>query len=181
MPLAFHSLSHGTVAFGFFNIDVDMLLLKRRFFFAHGFCRAVVDLGQSDHSTIPGWRIDDPADVGNLHGAIAGQDLTGFIGATYARWPFPEAPEDFRQDPEGHRNREAAREMIAGFGAEGEIDVVRDDEGRVTIGGIVFDRQGFAALVAYVDRGGYPRWRDDVRPGYVLDMMESDAARTLVG
>jgi hypothetical protein len=27
MPLAFESLSHGTIAFGFFNIDSDMLLL----------------------------------------------------------------------------------------------------------------------------------------------------------
>jgi hypothetical protein len=26
MPLAFESLSHGTIAFGFFNIESDMLL-----------------------------------------------------------------------------------------------------------------------------------------------------------
>ena len=34
MPLAFESLSHGTVPFGFFNIDSDTLLLDRYFFFA---------------------------------------------------------------------------------------------------------------------------------------------------
>jgi len=28
MPLAFESLSHGTIAFGFFNIESDMLLLE---------------------------------------------------------------------------------------------------------------------------------------------------------
>jgi hypothetical protein len=180
LPLAFPSPSHGTVAFGFFNIDVDMLLLERHFFFAHDFCRAAIEVGGGDRSSIPGWRIDDPAHVGNLHGAIAGQDLTGFIGATYARWPFPEAPEDFKQDPDGHRNRDAAREMIAGFGVEQDIDLVCDERGRVTISGIDFDRRGFAALVAYVERGGYPRWRDEVRPGYVLDMMESDAVGSLL-
>jgi hypothetical protein len=31
MPLAFQSLSHGTITFGFFNIESDMLLLDRYF------------------------------------------------------------------------------------------------------------------------------------------------------
>lgn len=31
MPLAFDTLSHGTIAFGFFNIDSDMLLLEQYF------------------------------------------------------------------------------------------------------------------------------------------------------
>jgi hypothetical protein len=31
MPLAFESLNHGTIAFGFFNIDSDMLLLEKYF------------------------------------------------------------------------------------------------------------------------------------------------------
>ena len=30
-----------------------------------------------------------------------------------------------------------------------------------------------AKLVAYVDRGGYPRWRDELRPPYVSEMVES--------
>lgn len=33
MPLSFESRSHGPVAFGFFNIESDMLLLERTFFF----------------------------------------------------------------------------------------------------------------------------------------------------
>jgi hypothetical protein len=181
LPLAFPSLSHGTVAFSFYNIDVDMLLLDRLFFFAHDFCRSVVELGSGGRPSIPGWRTRVPEDIGNLHGAIAGSDLSGFIGATYARWPFPEAPEDFKQDPGGHVNRDAAREMIQGLGVEEAIGLVRDAQGRVTIGEYAFDRQGFAALIAYVDRGGYPRWRDEVRPGYVIDMMESDAVGKLLG
>ena len=38
MPLAFESLSHRTIAFGFFNIESDMLLLDRYFLFAEDFC-----------------------------------------------------------------------------------------------------------------------------------------------
>jgi len=181
LPLAFPSLSHGTVAFGFFNIDVDMLLLDRLFFFAHDFCLSVVELGAGGRPSIPGWHIPDQEDIGNLHGAIAGADLSGFIGATYERWPFPEAPEDFKQDPGGHVNRAAAREMILGFGAEKTIDLVRDGRtGRVTLDEYAFDRPEFAALLAYVDRGGYPRWLDEVRPHYVLDMMEADAVRSIL-
>jgi hypothetical protein len=37
MPLAFESLSHGAIAFGFFNIETDFLLLERYFFFADSF------------------------------------------------------------------------------------------------------------------------------------------------
>jgi len=37
MPLAFESLSHGTIAFGFFNIASDMLLLEHYFLFATDF------------------------------------------------------------------------------------------------------------------------------------------------
>ena len=38
MPIAFNSLSHGKVAFGFFNIESDMLLLEHDFFFSTVFC-----------------------------------------------------------------------------------------------------------------------------------------------
>ncbi len=46
MPLAFQSLSHGQIAFGFFNIETDMLLLDIHFFFADDFCRAVRELAE---------------------------------------------------------------------------------------------------------------------------------------
>jgi len=38
MPLAFDSSSHGKIAFGFFNIETDMLLLENYFIFATQFC-----------------------------------------------------------------------------------------------------------------------------------------------
>jgi hypothetical protein len=31
----------------------------------------------------------------------------------------------------------------------------------------------FHELIRYVDQGGYPRWKDEIRPGYVVQMKES--------
>ena len=178
MPLAFTSRSHGTVAFGFFNITTDMLLLQRWFFFADQFCaaaRALAAGGEGSETQLACWRIDDPADVGDLHGAIAGQVLSGFIGATYERWPFPAMPQDFKQDPDGDQTREEARSLIQPLSRE-QVLAVSWTEGTVQIGDMTFDLPDFAQLVGYVDRGGYPRWRDQRRPGYVVEMMEALSA-----
>ena len=48
----------------------------------------------------------NPGDVGDLMGAIHGIRLVGFIGDTYKRFPFPAARADFKQNPDGYRNRE---------------------------------------------------------------------------
>jgi hypothetical protein len=170
MPLAFPSLSHGTVAFGFFNIETHMLLLEQLFFFADTFCEAAVTIAGAERASLPGWRIE-PARVGNLHGAIAGVDLSGFIGATYRLFPFPARPEDFRQAPDGHRNAAVIEELIGGFGTPETIALLREPDA-VRVGELGFSRTGFTALLDYVVRGGYPRWRDDLRPAYVQRMVE---------
>jgi hypothetical protein len=177
MPLGFESVSHGTIAFGFFHIRIDMLLLERLFFFADRFCRAVAELAKRGAGTelcMDGWRIDHPARIGNLHGAIRGTDLSGFLGAAYRKHPFPACPEEFKQDPDGWQHKEWAAGLIADYGSPESIQL-RSDPGAqgVSIGGYVFDRKGFDSLVAYVDRGGYPRWKDEVRPLYVREMMET--------
>ena len=178
MPLAFESLSHGTVAFGFFQIESDMLLLEDLFFFADRFCAAVVELarapaGAAAEARIEGWRIADPASIGNLHGAIAGVDLSGFIGATYRAWPFPAKPEDFKQNPEGFRTQGRVRAMIEPFGKPEEIPLRRDPrEGTFSVAEYGFDEPGFRGLIEYVDRGGYPRWKGEIRPACVKAMTE---------
>lgn len=174
MPLAFRSLSHGTVAFGFFNIHTDMLLLGELFFFASDFSRAVAALCTRPRAELEGYRIREPSRIGDLGAAIAGQDLSGFIGATYRLWPFPADPEGFRQQPEGHENRDEVEELVRGFGT-GERLALERGTGSSTfhVGEYRFDARGFASLVAYVERGGYPRWRDGTRPGYVIDMIEA--------
>ena len=186
MPLAFQSSSHGRVAFGFFNIETDMLLLEQRLFFADAFCAAVVELAravQADSSAqspcsieVEGWTIDSPQRLGNLHGAIAGVDLSGFIGASYARYPFPSRPEDFKQSPRGNRTQDVLREMVAQYAVERPIRFEsRVATTTVSIDEILFSESVFAELVAYVERGGYPQYRDGRRPSYV-DQMSAELA-----
>ena len=173
MPLPFPSLSHGTIAFGFFNIEIDMLLLQQLFFFADRFCSVVVDLhrGTGSELTLPGWRIHDPAAVGNVNLAIRGVDLAGFIGETYRQFPFPLRPEGFKQKPDGHRNRAWAEAAIRRCGEPEELRVRVDAAtGTIAVAEYGFDPGAFADLVDYVDRGGYPRWEREARPDYVEAM-----------
>lgn len=192
MPLAFASLNRGTIAFGFFNIETQLLLLDRLYFFAEDFCQAVRLLAAAEdtgarggeragyvEADVDGWRIEELAAVGDLHGAIAGVNLSGFIGATYARCPFPAAPEDFKQSPEGQLGRDEIGRLIRPFGDAARITFARDlREGMVRIGPrattepYVFSEAGFARLVGYVERGGHPRWKDERRPAYVLEMIQ---------
>lgn len=172
MPLAFESRSHGTIAFGFFHIETDMLLLEDLFFFADSFCDAVPRLlTEVGSARIDGWRIADRAQVGNLHGAIGGVDHSGFIGALYRQRPFPEAPEDFKQDPDGYREQAWAAAEIAPFGQPLRIELTRDERGAVSIRAFEFTAEQFQQLVGYVVRGGYPRWRDDAPPSYVNELL----------
>lgn len=173
MPLAFTSLSHGTVPFGFFNIKTDMLLLSQRFFFADQFCAAVEALarsGDGGSAQLPGWSIDSPEQLGDLHGAIAGQVLTGFIGATYKRWPFPALPGDFKQDPHGQLTQAETEAMILPFARDEPLTLGWQGQ-VISVGDMDFDLPGLGELVLYVDRGGYPRWQDERRPAYVARMM----------
>lgn len=175
MPLAFTSLSHGRIAFGFFNIESDMLLLDRIFFFAADFCRGVVELARAPilrETTWPGTAVALPEDVGDLMGAIHGVRFTGFIGAVYRRFPFPPRPEGFKQNPEGWRTRAVMEELIAPFGRRIDVAAVPDADGAgIAIGGYRFSRAVFHQLLDYVRRGGYPRWRDEAPPAEVEEML----------
>ena len=46
MPLAFRSISHGILPFGFFNIESDLLLLDHYFLFASNFCKNVAHIAE---------------------------------------------------------------------------------------------------------------------------------------
>ena len=179
MPLAFDSLSHGKIAFGFFNIETDLLLLNRYFFFASDFCRLLVEAAGPLHEgksewVLSGYRLEEER-IGNLMGAIHGFDFRGFIGEVYRFYPFPQEPEDFKQNPEGYPDpidhgagagkiRFEARTSPSGFPRGKEVSISET---------IVSDPENFQELLLYVWRGGYPRWRDDRRPDYVETMKES--------
>jgi len=177
MPLTFETVDRGPVAFGFFNIESDMLLLEQCFFFAGLFCAEVAEAARGEDARRTTWSvqvIDRPEDIGDLMGAIRGERLVGFLGETYRRYPFPARDEDFRQQPEGHRTRAEFREMIAPFAEGREIPFELDpDAEEVRIGDHRFTRTGFGELVAYVWRGGWPRWRDGIRPDDVLAMRDA--------
>ena len=175
MPLLFESVSHGQLAFGFFNIETDMLLLNDYFFFASDFCRHVTDLAQQlpDKPYRAAWSVHVmPQDaIGNLHGAIAGAHLSGFIGEVYRLFPFPKEPVAFKQNPEGHSTREQIETLAATFIPAQRIPVMVNPNGEfIAVGNYAFNRPQFHALLRYVWVGGYPRWKNNVRPAYVVDM-----------
>lgn len=122
MPLGFPSLSHGTVAFGFFNIETDLLLLDRYFLFADLFCVHISRLaGTAGEAVEEEWdvhRISDRARIGDLMGAIHGVRYLGFIGEVYRRFPFPKDEAEFKQRPEGWRNRPVVEGILPSY-AEG--------------------------------------------------------------
>jgi len=178
MPLAFESLSHGTIAFGFFNIESDMLLLDRYFLFADDFCSYIGNIVENagERSYHARWHvqlIEAAEDIGDLMGAIHGVRFTGFIGELYRRFPFPQKAENFKQNPEGFQTQSLVSGIIANYGRSREIKVaVSPKISEIEIGVYRFNRVQFQELIKYVWRGGYPRWKDEIRPDYVLTMRD---------
>ena len=176
MPLSFDTLSHGTIAFGFFNIESDMLLCDRYFFFADDFCANIVDMVENagDQSYQASWNVQtftNAEEIGDLMGAIHGVRFTGFIGELYRRFPFPQQPEEFKQNPEGAQTQVLVTEIISKYALSKEIKVAVDNEKMETvIGPYCFNRTQFQELLKYVWRGGYPRWKNEIRPEYVTEM-----------
>ncbi len=177
MPLAFNSISHGQVAFGFFNIESDMLLLEQYFMFAGEFCNQIIKLARGHENLYCTfwrvWEITPREKIGDLMGAIHGVKFEGFIGEVYKRFPFPPDPQGFKQKPEGFKTRPIMEEMVERWGRALPIPFsVSPESGQVWIGEYRFSKQYFQELIRYVWEGGYPKWKDGVRPDYVLSMAE---------
>jgi hypothetical protein len=180
MPLAFQSLSHGEISFGFFNIESDMLLLNQHFFFASDFCGNISKLASSGPN--PNEIVETEWDVyslrlhdmGNLMGAIEGIDLRGFIGETYRLFPFPKETGAFKQNPEGYKTKDIIENIARTYTGPLRIPVMIEASGnKAAIGEYIFNKHWFHELLRYVWMGGYPRWKDGIRPQYVLDMKET--------
>ena len=177
MPLQFESINHGLIAFGFFNIESDMLLLENNFIFASDFCRNIVELSQK--ATEKGldtdwtvWQIETRADMGDFMGAMNGFRYTGFFGELYTKYPFPKLRIDFKQKPDGWKTQTDVKQIIDKYGKLKSIHI-HVDEGfeRIDIGNYAFTKTVFVELIRYVWQGGFPQWKDGVRPGYVADMI----------
>lgn len=178
MPLAFQSISHGEIAFGFFNIETDMLLLNNYFFFASDFCHNISSWASRPSSLSVSFYLDayilSYKDTGNLMGAIHGFDLKGFIGETYKLFPFPEDVNLFKQNPEGYKTREQIEGLIEQYANLTKIKVIEDRyNDTVMIGEYLFSKEVFHQLLNYVWLGGYPGWKGGIRPQYVIEMKDA--------
>lgn len=179
MPLLFQSLSHGEIPFGFFNIETDMILLNNYFFFAGDMADNVIrlaedDSGMSQEEQIWSVYILHEGQIGNLMGAISGVVFQGFIGEVYTNFPFPHEPEKFKQNPEGYKARDLIEGIVNHYVGLSTIKVTVDRSAKtVKIGEYHFSKPGFHALLGYLWMGGYPRWKDSVRPSYILKMREA--------
>lgn len=178
MPLAFDTLNRGTVAFGFFNIDVDMVLLDHYFFFADTFCALVSGLAKAQivdgyQDQFDAYVIEEDEAIGDLMGAIHGTHYQGLIGDVYRLFPFPVLPEEFKQKPDGYINRPVVEAIVRGYATvQGLPFLYEPQASRITIGDYQFSEDGFAQLIRYVWYGGAPRWRASERPSYVTDMIK---------
>jgi hypothetical protein len=178
MPLEFDSLNHGRIAFGFFNIETDMILLEHYFLFAQDFCGQISKYAQSPVNEIyaSSWDIyliENNLNMGNLMGAIHGIDLRGFMGEVYKLFPFPEEREKFKQNPDGFKTRSLIEQLIQKYGRKITLQfVIRPKDDQIGMGDYLFNRTSFQKLVQYIWLGGFPRWKDGIRPDYALLMKE---------
>lgn len=179
VPLLFKSSSHGEIPFGFFNIETDMMLLNNYFFFASDFTRHIIEM--ANHASGEPFKTNWHAyvlkenDIGNLMAAISGVYLSGFIGAVYEHFPFPHEPDKFKQNPEGFKNRELIDGIIRRYVSSTKIQV-RATDTEIKIGEYLFEKTVFHELLSYVWAGGYPRWKDEIKPDYVIKMKEAGEA-----
>jgi hypothetical protein len=177
MPLSFRSRSHGNVAFGFFNIESDMLLLEQYFLFAADFCASISKMAQNAgnqvyEETWEVYEIAEKANIGDLRAAIQGAHSEGFIGEVYRRFPFPKDPAEFKQKPHGFSNSALMQALIKPYAQVATIQCKIDEHKHVIIGPYEFRTSSFHELIRYVWQGGYPRWENGVRPHYVIRMRD---------
>jgi hypothetical protein len=113
-------------------------------------------------------------EIGDLMGAIHGVRHTGFIGDVYKLFPFPQKQADFKQKPEGFQNRPEVKAILERYAGRVKISFRADiGHGTVSVGEYLFTKEVFCHLIEYVWLGGYPRWREGIRPAYVMEMKRS--------
>ena len=180
MPLEFESLSHGKIAFGFFNIETDMILLNQYFLSAEDFCQYIAEASQKNEpifkTSWDAYSFQNRGDIGNLMGAIHGSDYRGFIGEVYKLFPFPKHRDDFKQKSEGFKNRSLIKSIIQKYVSKVSIIFEIDQKSeQIAIGEYLFNKNSFHQLIQYVLMGGFPRWKDEIRPDYVFSMARTIA------
>jgi len=147
MPLQFESISHGPIAFGFFNIETDIILLNQVFLFVNDFCSHLIECSESEAEHHEArWEV-------------------------YQRFPFPAPREVFKQNLEGFGNRALIEKMVQKYSRQTSISFLADQRNeRISIGQYIFSKSASYQLVNCIWVGGFPRWKDEIRPEYVVAM-----------
>jgi len=174
MPISFSSKSHGQIPIGFFNIETDMLLMDRYFFFSSDFCEWMIEwAGAEDFNRDEKivYVIKKREMIGNLSGAIYGFEFTGFIGAVYKLFPFPKDLSGFKQKPYGTQNRHVVEETIQPFAVKLDIPIIFHRESlTIAFGDYTFSTNVFQEIIRYIELGGMPGWQNGRPPDYVTEM-----------
>ena len=64
--------------------------------------------------------------------------------------------------------------IIKKFGKKQKVKInISENDKTITIGEYKFNSEQFHEVIAYIWRGGMPQWKNEVRPGYVNDMMKA--------
>ncbi len=175
MPISFDTDSHGTIAVGFFNIETDMLLMDRYFFFATDFCEWVIQWAADPNcreDERPVYSILNPDKIGNLAGAIYGYEYSGFIGEVYRCFPFPQTQAEFKQKTYGRQNQRTIEPIIKSHASLMKIALIFSEADlTIRIGDYVFQRAVFQEIIRYVESGGMPGWLAGKVPDYVTEMV----------
>ena len=175
MPISFSSISHGQIPIGFFNIETDMLLMDRYFFFSTDFCEWIIEWANAENLNCDEkmvYAIQQREMIGNLSDAIYGYEFTGFIGEVYKLFPFPENRSGFKRKPYGTQNRKAAERAIQPFAVQLKIPIVFHQESlTIDFGDYTFSADVFQEIIGYIEVGGMPGWLNGRQPDYVTEMM----------
>jgi len=175
MPISFTSIGHGQIPIGFFNIETDMLLMDRYFFFSTDFCKWIIEWADAEdfsRDTKMVYVIQQREMIGSLSGAIYGYEFTGFIGEVYKRFPFPQNPWGFKQKAYGTVNRQAVERSIQPFAVQLKIPIVFHQENlTIDFGDYTLSADVFQKIIEYIVAGGMPGWLDGQAPDYVTKMM----------
>jgi hypothetical protein len=157
-----------------------MILLNQYFLSAEDFCQYIAEASQKNEPILKtSWEVysfQNRGDIGNLMGAIHGSDYRGFIGEVYKLFPFPKHRDDFKQKSEGFKNRSLIKSIIQKYVSKVSITFEIDQKSeQIAIGEYLFNKNSFHQLIQYVLMGGFPRWKDEIRPDYVFSMARTIA------
>ena len=106
MPLGFNTLNYGVIPFGFFNVQIDMILCNNYFTFASDWCEWIIDWAATEPEPLVNKKmyvVDDYREIGNLGLAIRARTLPGSSGRRTSPGRSPAARRTSSSSPRAGR------------------------------------------------------------------------------